>query len=143
MNCPGFLQSINPRLGGCARCGRLPDRHHLVAVPAAPTDHPRDKPLEQRILALASEAGGHQGDHGLWSYANHRAFPGGIRANLDSDQEAREELADCANYLTWGLVRDYEAYEQGQPEATDRFERRLRTLKHVVDAWYDLHTGAH
>jgi hypothetical protein len=76
---------------------------------------PRDRDLERRLLQLACDAGGHPS----------------------------EELADCSSYLTWGLVRDHAGYMAGEPDATARFERRLRALVHVVDAWRDLHTEAH
>lgn len=103
----------------------------------------RDVALERHLTNLAAVAAGLPNDRGLRAFADARCLPGPIRTPRNWDQEAAEELADCANYLVWGLIEDYDAYAAGEPEGTARFERRLRALRRVVEAWADLLTEAH
>ena len=112
---------------------------------------PRDHALERRLSALAAQAAGltipgPEGKpvghtFGLDEYADHRAFPGGVRTGLDADRETCEELADARNYLLWGLVPLVERFERGDVEAGEQYARRLRALSHVVRAWHALHGG--
>lgn len=103
---------------------------------------PRDRGLEQRLVALAAQVCGRSDDGGLLAYAGRRAHPGGVRVELDADKEAAEELADCCNYLVWGIQQVWPAYQAGDPDAARVYERRMRTLVTVVRAWVDLHTHA-
>lgn len=114
---------------------------------------PRDEPLERHLTDLAAEAAGYMipgpegkpvpDDRGLRRYADYRTAPGGLRRGVDWDQEADEEIADLANYLVWGVIQVYDAYLDGDPEATRQYERRMRALVRCVQAWHDLHTEAH
>lgn len=103
----------------------------------------RDLPLERHLTELAATAAGLPNDRGLRAFADRRAWPGGIRTPRDWDQEAAEEIADCSSYLTWGLVEDHPGYLAGEPVATARFERRMRALMRIVEAWVELFTDAH
>lgn len=103
----------------------------------------RDLALERHLINLAALAASLPDDRGLHRFANARCMPGPVRTPRDWDQEAAEELADCANYLVWGLIEDYDGYVEGEAVSTARFERRLRTLRRVVEAWADLLTEAH
>lgn len=76
---------------------------------------------------------------GIDEYADHRAWPGGVRLELDPDVEAAEELADCRSYLLWGLVPLAERFEAGDPDAAELYARRLRALSYVIRAWHALH----
>jgi hypothetical protein len=78
-------------------------------------------------------------DGGLWRYASFRTRPGGILLR-DFDQDTREELSDAVNYLTWAIEQEHDAYLAGDPAAADNYERRMRALTHVVNAWHALHT---
>lgn len=72
---------------------------------------------------------------GLDEYADYRAWDGGVRVELDCDQETREELSDARNYLLWGLIPLAERFEAGDAEAAEDYARRLRALSYVIKAW--------
>lgn len=103
-------------------------------------------------MNIAAQAGGHStaddwgrptgDDGGLSAYADSRAMPGGVRADIDADLETFEELADARNYLVWGIERDFAAYLRGESEASARYERRMRALTLVVQTWHALRTEA-
>lgn len=123
--------------GCCNRChGRIVEE---------PTTRARDIDAERRLSALAASAVGLTrpgpdgrivGDtYGLDDFADHRALPGGVRLELDPEQECLEELADARNYLVWGLVPLSERFESGDAEAAELYARRLRALSYVVKAW--------
>ena len=103
----------------------------------------RDPELEASLMQAAAAAAGLPGDGGLSAYADHRAHPGGVRAELDADQETREELADACNYLRWGIEPIFARVRSGESEFTADYERRLRALSYVVAAWHALHAGPH
>lgn len=103
----------------------------------------RDLPLERHITHLAARAAELPNDRGLRKFADHRSHPGGVRTDANWDQEAAEEIADCANYLVWACIEDFPGYLAGEPVATARFERRLRALRRQVESWHELHTDAH
>ena len=103
----------------------------------------RDLPLERHLTDLAARAAGLPNDRGLRAFADARCIPGPIQTPRDWDQEAAEEIADCANYLAWGLIEDHPGYLAGEPVATARFERRLRALRRQVESWHELFTDAH
>jgi hypothetical protein len=58
-----------------------------------------------------------------------------VRYGLDDIREAREELADCRNYLVWGIERIHDAYLAGDPDAADRMVMNMDALVAVVRAW--------
>lgn len=103
---------------------------------------PRDRVLERHLDSLAVRAAGRRHDGGLSRYAAARAHPGGVRAGLDADREAAEELADAWNYLRWGIEQVWGAYLAGDPDAARVYERRMRALVGVLNVWHDLHTPA-
>jgi hypothetical protein len=97
----------------------------------------RDIALERRLTDTAAKAAGLPGDGGLWRYANQRAHPGGVRADMDYDEETRQELADACNYLVWGIEPVYASLGSGQ--FVDDYERYMRALSRVALAWHELH----
>lgn len=111
---------------------------------------PRNLEIEAHLMSIATQAAGHVtfddwgnpvgDDAGLSAFADSRARPGGIRSDLDADLETFEELADARNYLLWGIERDYAAFLRGESEATARYERRMRALRAVIVAWWELRT---
>lgn len=104
----------------------------------------RNLPLEREVTLTAAKAVGlAHASVSLRDFADARCMPGPIRLPRDWDQEAAEEIADCANYLVWALTEDYAGYLSGEPEPTARFERRMRALSRLVEAWHDLMTEAH
>lgn len=110
---------------------------------------PRNEPLERKLTMLACQAAGKFSadgttgdDRGLRAFADARTLPGGLR-DVDWDIEAREEIADLANYAVWGVIQVYPGYLAGDPDATRHYERRMRTLVRCVQAWHELHTEAH
>jgi hypothetical protein len=112
----------------------------------------RDLDIEAHLMNIAAQAAGHVtaddwgnltgDDGGLSAFADARAMPGGVRADFDPDRETFEELADARNYLVWGIERDYAAFLRGESEATARYERRMRALRALVVAWWELRTPA-
>lgn len=95
--------------------------------------YPRDLTIENEVAKLASPFGVELA--GIDVLAKKRALPGGIRADLDFDREAQEELADAWNYLTWKCVLHYEAWLEGDPDAADEIQRRVHALRKLVQAW--------
>lgn len=98
----------------------------------------RNLEVEAHLMRAAVRATRHADDGGLSAFADSRAWPGGVRTDLDPDGETREELADARNYLVWGLERDFAAYLRGDAVATVRYARRLRALSAVIEAWQAL-----
>lgn len=148
MSAHPFRVPADPRhLHACATCGLGPG-HPRHDHPAAGNGRlrARDLRLERELIDLAARAAGRfdadgaGDDGGLWVSANARAWPGGVRDDLDTDREAIEEFADGANYLLWGIERVHAAFLAGDPDATDRYERWMRTLAKLVDLWHELHT---
>jgi hypothetical protein len=118
--------SPNPRNQGCVKCGQAIE----------PSKRPRDVDLERRLTEDATKQAGYvDGDRGLTAMAEERALPGGVRYGLDDIREAREELADCRNYLVWGIERIHDAYLAGDPDAADRMVMNMDALVAVVRAW--------
>jgi hypothetical protein len=153
------VSSNDPRkVGQCLRCSTYargqgcPDpavRSVLTTLPEDPLTveerknaRPRDVSLERELTQLAALAGGNASDYGLRDYADSRAWPGGVRRDLDCDREALEELADCASYLVWGIVPLLEAVHAGVPDALDKYERRMRALSALIVCWRELLTEA-
>ena len=101
----------------------------------------RDPALERHLLDIAARAGSHQTDGGLRAFADHRTVPGPVNMPRDFDQEAREDLADCANYLSWGIQESYSAMLAGDADASESYTRRMRALASVVAAWHGLHAA--
>lgn len=139
---PGeHLASPNPRSkGSCVKCGRLID-------PPRPPDRPRNIPLERKLTRDAAkeagfkvEAGGQTvGDDGaLTEWAEYRAWPGGVRAEMDEVREVREELADARNYLVWACERVHDRFLEGEPLACDEFARNMNALSLIIKAWHAL-----
>lgn len=122
--------SPNPRIK-CARCYR-PD------LCSKPKRRPRDKGLELELTALAAKAVGHDTDYGLRDFADRRALPGGVRADLDCTREIAEELADASNYALWGIERIYNRVLAGDVEVLDDYERLMRAHSKIIEAWREL-----
>lgn len=99
----------------------------------------RDPALGSYLVDIATRAAGLSSDHGLNALAEHRALPGPVRLPRDFDQEIREEIADARNYIIWAIQELYEAYVAGDPQAADDYERRMRALSRLVQAWVELH----
>jgi hypothetical protein len=145
------VPSNDPRKEGqCLKCSTyargLPCPDTLVQDPLTVEERrnarPRDVGLERELTRLAALAGGNATDYGLRDYADSRAWPGGVRRDLDCDREALEELADCASYLVWGIVPLLEAVHAGVPDALDKYERRMRALSALIVCWRELLTEA-
>lgn len=154
--------SPNPRVK-CARCyrpelcteksGVTPGESNpdggttgLVGQVAPPptlpaTDHtrPRDMDLERTLIDTAARAAGHTTDYGLRDFADARAWPGGVR-DMDFDQEIAEELADASSYAVWSIETIYDQVIAGDPLALDRYERTMRALAKIIEAWKELRT---
>lgn len=129
MTC-AHLPSTTPNdLGACVKCGQQIE----------PSTRPRNVALERELTDGAARAAGFvNGDGGLTALAEHRALPGGVRLELDDIREAREELADCRNYLVWGIERIHDQYLAGDPFAADRLVKNMDALAGVVRAWQAL-----
>ena len=150
--CLEFLPSSNPRIRTCCRCGR-PEGHHPAAEPPqAPSPQRSDVRLRARNHALEAElvdtaaraAGffdtqGNGDDGGLSRFADARAWPGGVRADLDGVREASEEFADARNYLVWEIERIYARVIEGERDALDRYSQLFGALSALVNAWHALH----
>lgn len=106
---------------------------------------PRDLALEAHLMDIAARAAekfdtdGNGYDAGLSRFADHRAGPLGVRADLDGFREAREEFADARNYLVWDIVRIWPLVVDGEPEALDRYSQLMGALSALVSAWHALH----
>ncbi len=153
--------SADPRRTGSCSCG------HALALAGdfgecapeciqAPADKAgnyeeyveRDVEHERHLTDLAARAAGFfrtgpdgtpVGDTGgLDEFADARAWSGGVRANIDADREALEELADARHYLVWGIQQVHAGYLAGDAESQDAFQRRMRALSHVIEAWHAL-----
>jgi hypothetical protein len=117
-----------------------------------PDTRPRARALERHLTALAAQAAGFidtapdgscVGDTlGLDGFADARAWPGGVRCDLDGDREAAEEYADARNYHVWTIERIYQRFLDGEPSAAEVYERHMRALSHLLAAWHALHTPA-
>lgn len=101
----------------------------------------RDLPLERHLLDIAARAAGLPGDHGLRAFADTRTPLAPVILPRDFDREAREEIADGANYLTWGVQETYAQVLAGESGACSDYERRMRTLSLLASAWHAIHTG--
>lgn len=102
----------------------------------------RDPALERQLLDLAARAAGLPPDNGLHDFADHRAHPGPVRLPRDFDREVREEIADAANYVRWTIQESYPAFLAGDAAAGDAYERHMRVLVKLTEAWHELHRGA-
>lgn len=78
-------------------------------------------------------------DAGLSAFADQRAWPGGVRADIDGVREAGEEFADARNYLLWEIERIYADVVRGEPEALDRYSMLFGALSALVVCWHALH----
>ena len=101
----------------------------------SPNTRPRNIRLERELTAMAAEAVDFLDDCGLSDFADHRALPGGVRLALDWRREAMEELADCRNYIVWGIEGHWEGYLDGDPDASKQVALGLTALSSVVRAW--------
>lgn len=102
----------------------------------------RDTRLERELLSIAARAAGLPVDSGLHEFASSRALPGPVRLPRDFDQEIREEIGDAANYVCWKIQEIYPAFLTGDPVAADTYERMMRVLVKLNEAWNELHRGA-
>lgn len=102
----------------------------------------RDPALERQLLDIAARAAGLPTDLALGAYADRRTLPGPIHGPRDWDTEIREELADAANYIRWAIQEHYAALLNGDPAASDAYERRMRVLVKLTEAWAELHRTA-
>jgi hypothetical protein len=109
----------------------------------------RDISLERYLTSIAAQATGHtkpKGDGtsvgdtgGLDEFADRRALPGGVRAGMDYDREMAEEIADARNYAVWGIEPFWAEVRAGESRYTSDYERRMRSLSHLIEAWHALH----
>jgi hypothetical protein len=123
------VESLDPRRRGQCSCGR----------PIIRGLRERDIRLERELTATAAASVGLT-DMGLSDFADARALPGGVRADIDPDREAMEEYADARNYLVWGIEPIYAQVGALDSRFTDDYERRMRSLRHLVQAWTALRT---
>ena len=149
MNIPGHVHrpSADPRRAGKCACGEQ--------MPEAPADEQhreeyvdRDLWHERHLTDMAARAAGFfktgplgtpVGDTGgLDDFADARAWSGGVRANIDADRETLEELADARHYLVWGIQQVHDDYLAGDAQAQDTWQRRMRALRAVIEAWHAL-----
>jgi hypothetical protein len=146
--------SPDPRRAGCA-CGHHPLVDTPVAVQADADKAgnyeeyvDRDLALERYLSGLAARAAGYlrampdgsvQGDTGgLDEFADARAWSGGVRASIDARREIQEELADARHYAVWGIQQIWDAYRAGDSAAAREYDRYMRALQHIVEAWHAL-----
>jgi len=132
-------QSSDPRRRGQCACGKRLE-YGL---------RDRDLELERYLTNIAAQAAGHvevkpdgtqTGDtRGLDDFADHRALPGGVRAEMDYDREMSEEIADARNYAVWGIEPIWLNVRSGVSEFTADYERRMRCLSYLIAAWHALH----
>lgn len=136
---PGcFLASPNPRNNSCLRCGKLQCRPKLDQPVTENGTTPRNIPLERELTALAAQAAGHETDYGLRDFADARAWPGGVRKDLDCTREIAEEISDASNYAVWGIERIYDRVLAGDPAVLDDYERLMRAHAKIIEAWREL-----
>lgn len=102
----------------------------------------RDPELEQYLVDVAAKSAGLPGDGGVLAYADTRALPGPVIVPRDFDREIREEIADAVNYACWGIQAVWDRVLAGDPDVMDQYERHMRTLAALVQAWHALHTGS-
>jgi hypothetical protein len=131
---PGEHKRTNPWT--CVKCGR-----------AVPRNRPRNLDLERQLTSDAAMHAGYMIDEGgrtvgddgsLSAWAEHRAWPGGVRPHMDEVQEVREELADARNYLVWGCERIHDRFLAGDPLAADEYARNMNALSLIIKAWHAL-----
>jgi hypothetical protein len=108
MDCPGFLESPDPRKRDCARCGKPLAIHHTPESPHSPRR--RHVQVERDLTHEAAR--GATDPARLIEHAETRAAtlsheyvpdPMLVAMNTDKRVDAREELADCRNRLVWFL----------------------------------------
>ena len=99
----------------------------------------RDEALERHLLAIACRAAGVSGDAGLGAFAASRAWPGGIRPDIDAFEETRQEIGDGVNYTRFGIQLIYPLVVAGETDALDRYSMLMGGLKGLVGSWHDLH----
>ena len=99
----------------------------------------RDEALERHLLHIACRAAGVSSDAGLGQYAGSRAWPTGIRPDLDAFEETRQEIGDGVNYTRFGIQLIYPLVVAGEPEALDRYSMLMGGLQGLVDSWHRLH----
>jgi hypothetical protein len=142
------VKSNDPRKEGqCLLCSQYgsglpcpdpPARNDLTET------RPRDRDLEKHFMDIAARAAGcfkadETGeDYGLSEYADKRALPGGVRANMDHRREACEEAADLRNYLVWRAEAVYDDAMAGDAVALDRYEWAMRCLSKTIPLWREL-----
>lgn len=103
----------------------------------------RNLPLERELVVTAARALGKLGidendARSLSDFADRRAHPGGVRPDIDPDEETREELADARNYLVWGIVPLWPYHQRGELWACQLVAKRLTALGGVLIAWHAL-----
>lgn len=85
------------------------------------------------------DADGNGDDGGLSAFADARAMPGGVRADLDGVKEAGEEFADARNYLLWEIERIWPLVVAGEPDALDRYSQLFGALSALVNVHHKMH----
>jgi hypothetical protein len=95
----------------------------------------RDLTLERHLTNLAARSIGLRDAASLSAFADHRAWPGGVRLDLDPIREIREELADARNYAVWGIERIYQRFLAGDPDVLDEYGKLMDCLSNVCRAW--------
>lgn len=124
--------SIPNAKGSCVKCGRL--------IPP-PDKRPRNIDLERMLTEQAAIAAGGVGpvpDGGLVALSEARAWPGGVRRNVNWTREGQEEGADWRWYLLQPVIENWDAYLAGDPEACDIVARHMNALMLIIKAWHAL-----
>jgi hypothetical protein len=104
--------------------------------PHTPTpSRPRNEALEAEIIGMATRVIDRFDDAGLSAYADTRTLPGGIRTDQNWRDHARQELADCRNYLVWDTEDHWDAYQAGDGLAGARVAENLGALSQLVKLW--------
>lgn len=130
-----FETHPNHRYRSCGRCGRLPHVH------PEPTHRDRDSQAEAAIGALAAQAAGlpEQVAESLHRYADARAWKTGVRLDADWKEEARQEVGDAFNYLTWWIEDSLPGVEAGDNEALEAYGCAMNALAGLMVVWQRLH----
>lgn len=97
----------------------------------------RDLALEREVILTAGRSEGKEpAAANLRDFADARAHEGPVLMpeGRSLKQEAFEELADAANYLSWWITQNWEGVLAGESVACRDYEQAMRALSFVVKA---------